>query len=79
MTPVCVSLWECTKEEARQLPHGFSFVEYDTTNSSVRVITAGVEPIREDGRFVYLCYKLPPATFVGSKGGKSRLCAAAHG
>lgn len=78
MMPVCVNLWECTKEETRSLPKGFPFIEYDTLYSSARMMTAGVEHVRSDSRFVYLCYKLPPANFVGSKGGKSKLCAAAR-
>lgn len=59
MKSVSVDLWECTKEDARNLPKGFPFLEYDTLYGRIRTMTAGKNRVRRDGRYVYLCYKNP--------------------
>ena len=54
MKPISALLYQLTADEARELPEGFQFLEYDTLYNSIRTM-----------RFVYLCYKEPPVTFAG--------------
>ncbi len=80
MTSVSVLLYELDKDEARNLPVGFPILEYDTLYSSLRVISAKENPIRDEKRFVYLLYKEPPTGFMGNKGKKrSALAEAVRG
>ncbi len=78
MITISLLAYECAAEEARSLPRGFQFLEYDSLYESFRLMTAGKEHVRSDKRYSYLCLKEPPANFVGTKGEKSKLCAA-HG
>jgi hypothetical protein len=74
MKPINALLYELTAEETERLPEGFQFLEYDTLTGSLRVICAGIEQARNEKRYVYLCYKEPPASFNGDSGkGRSKL------
>lgn len=65
MKPISALLYQLTADEARELPEGFQFLEYDTLYNSIRTMQKGIEHVRDDTRFVYLCYKEPPVTFAG--------------
>ncbi len=76
MITISLLAYECTAEEARSLPRGFQFLEYDSLYESFRLMTAGKERVRNENRYSYLCLKEPLAGFIGTKGRKSKLCAA---
>ena len=65
-------IYECSTEEARSLPRGFQFLEHDVLCNTVRTMTAGMDDVREDKRYVYLCYKEPPANWQSPIAGKRR-------
>ena len=41
MITISLLAYECTAEEARSLPRGFQFLEYDSLYESFRLMTAG--------------------------------------
>lgn len=60
MKRVSVLLHEMTADEAKSLPAGFQLIEYDTLYERVNTVTAWVNQIHRERRFVYLSYKTPP-------------------
>lgn len=67
MKSISALLYELTADEARKLPEGFQFLEYDKLYSRIRTMQKGIEHVRDDKRFVYLSYKEPPVTFMGQR------------
>lgn len=71
MIVVGTTVYELTVEEARQLPHGFQLLEFDSLHETFRTVRVGIEPLRDEKHFVYVSYKTPPITFQGTRGRQS--------
>ncbi len=67
MKAIGVLLHECSAEEIKKLPQGFPVLEYDGLYESLRIVRAREERIKQEKRYVYLLYKLPPAGIEGEK------------